>query len=297
MPRTHGRILVTIWSDKEFLALSTEAQRFYMLVLSQPKLSYCGVLPYTPRRWTLLAANDTLKGVLRAVKEGVDRRYVVVDENTEELWIRTFVKHDGLLKSPNLVKAMWKDFAEVQSDVIREGFLKGLPEGFREPPPQPPPEGMKEPIGESNGRGSRAGHAGLPLPLPLLHQDLDPSLNHQVGLVVVGESEMDQPQAPTPHRPPDPIVERLLTAWPEQRRRRHATAALAAVAEGRRWLDPHLIDEVVGHMLGMATPPATPRYLLVVAPDWAQQRGANLSAEALASMASAARAPSDWGAA
>lgn len=291
MPRTHGRILVTIWSDKEFLALSTEAQRFYMLVLSQSKLSYCGVLPYTPRRWALLAANDTLKGVLRAVKEGVERRYVVVDENTEELWIRTFVKHDGLLKSPNLVKAMWKDFAEVQSSAIRDGFLKGLPEGFQEPPPQPPPEGLPKPLAEPNGRGSRAGHAGLLL--PLLHQDVDPSPNHQVGLVAVGKSEMDQPQEPTPHCPPDALVERLLSAWPEPRRRRMAGAALAAVAEARRWLDPNLIDEVVGHMLGMATPAATPRYLLVVAPDWAQQRGANLSAEALTSMAAAAKAPGE----
>ncbi len=118
------------------------------------------------------------------------------------------------------------------------------------------------------------------------------AVNHHVGLAIVGNGEMDQPQAPTPPRqPPDPIVERLLTAWPEARRRKLAGAALAVVAEARRWLDAALIDEVVGHMLAMDPPPGTPRYLLTVAPDWAQQRGANLSTEALASMAAAAKGP------
>ncbi len=123
--------------------------------------------------------------------------------------------------------------------------------------------------------------------------DVDPSRNHQVGLAIVGNGEMDQPQEPPPPRLPDPIVERLLTAWPEARRRKLAGAALAVVAEARRWLDAGLIDEVVGHMLAMAPPPGTPRYLLTVAPDWAQQRGANLSAEALASMAAAAKLPTE----
>ena len=119
------------------------------------------------------------------------------------------------------------------------------------------------------------------------------AVNHQVGLAIVGNGEMDQPQEPPPPRLPDPIVERMLTAWPEARRRKLAGAALAVVAEARRWLDAGLIDEVVGHMLAMAPPPATPRYLLTVAPDWAQQRGANLSAEALARMASAAKLPTE----
>lgn len=291
MPRTHARVLTSIWGDDDFKALSPDAQRVYMLILSQPKLSYCGVLPYTPRRWATLAAGDTLKAILRAVKELVAARFVVVDEDAEELWVRSFVKHDGLLKSPNLVKAMWKDFAEVQSQAIRKAFLKGLPEPFREPPHEPPPEGFPEPLAERNGEGSRVHSAGLPL--PLLLQDVDPSRNHQVGLAIVGNDEMDQPQEPPPPRLPDPIVERMLTAWPEARRRKLAGAALAVVAEARRWLDAGLIDEVVGHMLGMTPPPGTPRYLLTVAPDWAQQRGANLTAEALASMAAAAKSPSE----
>lgn len=123
--------------------------------------------------------------------------------------------------------------------------------------------------------------------------DVDPSRNHHGGLAIVGNDERDQPQEPPPPRLPDPIVERLLTAWPEARRRKLAGAALAVVAEARRWLDAGLIDEVVGHMLAMTPPPGTPRYLLTVAPDWAQQRGANLSVEAMASMAAAAKTPSE----
>lgn len=168
----------------------------------------------------------------------------------------------------------------------------------------PPPDGddsddvspWDNSVPEVGQRDTSHGETGHVPPVPTRPDpkgSTDPSPNHHVGLAVVVESEMDQPQEPTPHRPPDPLVERLLSAWPEPRRRRMAGAALAAVAEARRWLDPNLIDEVVGHMLGMSTPPATPRYLLIVAPDWAQQRGANLSAEALTSMLAAAKAPGE----
>lgn len=165
------------------------------------------------------------------------------------------------------------------------------------PPPATPPDnrgGAPEDFRKSSG-AEPEGFAPVFEGVSVVGGVVDPSPRSttMLGLVPSANDEMDQRHEPTPHRPPDPIAERLLTAWPENRRRRQATAALAAVDECRRWLDASLIDEVVGHMLGMAAPPATPRYLLVVAPDWAQQRGANLSAEALASMSAAAKAPGD----
>ena len=149
------------------------------------------------------------------------------------------------------------------------------------------------PDGGPDANGTGGGRPPDVTPYPIPKGRSISAVNHQVGLAAVGKNEMDRPQEPTPPRAADPLVERLLTAWPETRRRKLAGTALQVVAEARRWLDPGLIDEVIGHVLAMPQPPASPRYVLTVAADWAQQRNAGVSAEGLASMAGAAMAPSE----
>lgn len=154
MARTHARLLTAIWQDEHFRSLSVPAQHMYFLALSQPGLSLCGVVSFTPRRWALLSRGATPKKVQQAVDELVRERFVVVDSDTEELFVRSFVKHDGVLKQPNLVVAMWKQFHTILSDAIRKAFIEGLPEGFHEPSPEP------------EGDGSRGRTRDTPLPSP-----------------------------------------------------------------------------------------------------------------------------------
>jgi hypothetical protein len=164
MPRDHARIKTAIWLDPDFLSLSSGAQRLYVIALAQSDLNYCGVVGYTARRWATFARDTTPNQVRRAVDELADHHYIVVDNNTEELWVRSFVKHDGLLGSPNLRKAMRKDFERIHSSGIRQGFLRGLPADVRrdpvpgekvEPFPEPLPEGLPEPLPEPFPEGSR----------------------------------------------------------------------------------------------------------------------------------------------
>lgn len=119
MARDHARIYTSIWSDPDFRALNCDAQRMYLVLLSQPRLTYCGSLDYLPSRLGILAADDTADFVEQAVKALEASNYVVVDRETHELLIRTFVRHDGLLGSPNVVKAMLKDRASLISDRLR----------------------------------------------------------------------------------------------------------------------------------------------------------------------------------
>lgn len=119
MARDHARIQVALWSDPDFRLLSCEAQRMYLVILSQPRLSYCGALDYLPSRLAILANDDTPEYVEQAVKALEAHRYVVVDRDTHELLVRTFVRHDGLLGSPNVTKAMLKDRAALLSEPLR----------------------------------------------------------------------------------------------------------------------------------------------------------------------------------
>lgn len=124
--RKHAVIQTAIWSDPDFLARTPAAQRIYLLALSQPNLSYAGVVDYTPRRWALLSAGDSIGKVRRAVHELIDTRFVVVDETTEELLVRSLVRHDRVLRSPNITKALVGDIARIQSSSIRDALVDEL---------------------------------------------------------------------------------------------------------------------------------------------------------------------------
>jgi hypothetical protein len=128
--RTEGRIKCAIWRDPEFRQLSGAAQRAYLLVLSQPGMNYCGVIAYRPKPWAMLSSNTTPASVEKAFKELDVARYVVIDRDTEELWVRTFVNHDGVLDQPKLIMAMAYDFSTIESEGIRQGLAQGLPQGF-----------------------------------------------------------------------------------------------------------------------------------------------------------------------
>ena len=46
--------------------------------------------------------------------------YLIVDRDSDELLIRTFVKHDQAWNIPNLVKAGRRQYREIESSAIRE---------------------------------------------------------------------------------------------------------------------------------------------------------------------------------
>lgn len=194
MARDHARLRHSIWADLDFLALSESAQRVYMLALSQPGLNYCGVVPFTLRRWAQLGQDSTVRKLRESVRMLEQTRFVVVDENSEELLIRSFVKNDGIIDSPNVCRAAVKAFPGVMSALLRGVFLaelhrlnrspqekgwdkgwehfapllgvtvhQGLPEGFH--------EGFCEPWGESRARA-------CPCPYP----DPDPVHDEGTGM-------------------------------------------------------------------------------------------------------------------
>jgi len=126
MARDHARIKCSIWDDPDFVALPSSAQRTYFLALSQPGLNYAGVVPYTPGRWSRLATDTTPAVIRKNIRVLEDAGFVFLDEGTEELLIRTFVKHDGIMRLPNVAKAMVKAARGIVSPVVREAFSDSL---------------------------------------------------------------------------------------------------------------------------------------------------------------------------
>jgi hypothetical protein len=146
MPRDHGLLLVTIWDDQDWLALGGAAQRAYALLLSQPKLTLIGLLDYLPQRWARLAVDTTLDSIEAAIDELEASRFVVVDRHTDELLIRTFVKHDirTVLKNKNLLAGMWNAWRAIQSRQLRLIAVQHIPASVWDSPRcQPHPEAQR----------------------------------------------------------------------------------------------------------------------------------------------------------
>ena len=127
MARTQATIYTSIWSDPEFTTLTADAQRVYLLLLSQPKLTLCGSLDWHPRRWARLADDTEQEDIESAIAELVRARFVVVDE--DELIVRSFIANDlgrGTVNG-NLVKGMWSAWRALVSPVLRKIVVDEMP--------------------------------------------------------------------------------------------------------------------------------------------------------------------------
>ena len=132
MARSHGRIKVGIWGDDDFCSLTRSAQRAYFMLLSQQLITNCGVLSYTPRRWARLAADATIDNTAEALTELQAARFVLIDQETDEILIRTYIEHDGILTSPNLTKAAIREYETITSVRIKRALAEQFPELFQE---------------------------------------------------------------------------------------------------------------------------------------------------------------------
>ena len=218
MARSHARIFTVIWDDPDFLALTGLAQRCYLMLLSQPTLGHAGVLSTTVRRWTLLCADEDEDRLRAAIAELGERRFIVVDERTEELLVRSLIRNDGAWKQPKVLAVAITEAASIMSATLRacvteelaridctglpdatrptvEALLKDLPHRLanahlevpEQAPPDPPadpppyPPGQPHPHGDSDG--VRVHARAAPAPSPALIPPPPPGTAPHLALV------------------------------------------------------------------------------------------------------------------
>ena len=151
MARTRGRqfavLRLSIWDDPDFAGLTADQQLVYIMAISSPDLSYAGVFPLLTQRFTRIS-DLTDRRVRNALDALAQKRYLVIDRETGEVCVRTYIRHDGVLKQPNVVRAMNKAYEKVHSGLIRETIrdevAKALGEGF----PQGFPQGLSKALEE-----------------------------------------------------------------------------------------------------------------------------------------------------
>jgi hypothetical protein len=119
MPRHFSATNIAIWQDADWRALPWPAQHVYKMFWDHPRLSYCGVVDWRPARMLGWGSGWTREDFEALTACLIARHFLIVDEQTEELLIRSWVRWDGLMKQPRLAVSFANAFAEVGSNTLR----------------------------------------------------------------------------------------------------------------------------------------------------------------------------------
>lgn len=142
MARDHARVKTSIWDDPDFLNLRVSEQHLYFALMSNKGLSRCGVVTYIPSRFEHLAIDLTPARFKTATAGLRDARFFVLDERTQELLLRSYVRHDGVLDRLNMGKATGTAFEAVVSPRIRRAIGDELRRLMADRPDLPGWEGL-----------------------------------------------------------------------------------------------------------------------------------------------------------
>src|SRR5690625_970190 len=99
MARNFAKLYVGIWADERFKALTAQAQRLYIYVFGHQRLDNAGTLVWQPQVAARAAADLTPDIIEDALCELRQHRYLVLDEETGLLAVRSYVRNDETLKN------------------------------------------------------------------------------------------------------------------------------------------------------------------------------------------------------
>jgi hypothetical protein len=119
MARERATINIDIWSDADFRNLTAPAQSLYFKLVSHPKLDYCGCVEFHPGRLAAMSKEQSSGDIMIAAQELADTFFCVFDQSTDEALVRSFLRHDGLMKQPRLAVSAAKAYGAIASNKIR----------------------------------------------------------------------------------------------------------------------------------------------------------------------------------
>ncbi len=122
----HARIKCAIWRDTDFRELTVDAQWTYQRLLSDSSRNHAGVLALTRKRWIGSAAGMTAERLDVALSELVDTHFIVMDEDTEEVLVRSYMRHNDVAAQPNVLKAALRQAKGVESLALRGALAHEL---------------------------------------------------------------------------------------------------------------------------------------------------------------------------
>jgi hypothetical protein len=171
------KVVRSIWTDSEWLELSSTEKLIYLQLISQPNISKCGVLPFVPRRWAHMHP-DLGPDELNAAIDSLERLgYVFVDRDTEELLVRTYMRYDEAWRQTNGVRGIQIEAEQIMSKPLLQQVLQE----FEKASGNPLHKGSDNPCDNPCDNSNATPLTPNPYPLTPIPEPLSPD---QVSLVV-----------------------------------------------------------------------------------------------------------------
>lgn len=126
MPRLYAQNRLSMWQDDDFRNLSDGAQNLYNYLLAHPTTTYAGVSDWRPKRLAQVNTTWTADRVEELGRELAASHHVVIDEDYDEVVIRSFLRWEGVLKSPNLARACARAFGRIESPMLQRVVINEL---------------------------------------------------------------------------------------------------------------------------------------------------------------------------
>jgi hypothetical protein len=126
--RDYGKLRVGRWRETEWLKLSADAQWLYVFLISQSTTDSAGIFQIQITKWAKGASDMTVERVQAAARMLDDRNFIVVDHDTEEGLIRTYIRDHRA--GGNILKHSLSCAAQAQSPLLREVLLGEIKENL-----------------------------------------------------------------------------------------------------------------------------------------------------------------------
>jgi len=117
--RDHTRVNIDIWGDDEFCELPVDSQALYWTLWTSAGRSYCGAHDWNPAKLAQRAGDWSVPRIESAAAVLSERLFLIIDTDTSECLLRSWIKHDGLWRIPNMAVTMANARAELASKTLR----------------------------------------------------------------------------------------------------------------------------------------------------------------------------------
>lgn len=114
----YGKLFKRAWGDPDFKALTVAEQALYQKLISQPDISLAGVVTLATTRWAGQTADLTPAAIDVTLDGLAARRFIVVDRDTQEVLVRSFIRRDLGWKSLKTIKGIVTAVERVLSPTI-----------------------------------------------------------------------------------------------------------------------------------------------------------------------------------
>ncbi len=131
MARSEARLQFGCWRTG-LTGLGPHEKLLYCVLLTEPTLNHCGVGAVRMTRWAK-DASLSIRETEKALAALCDGEWVFVDDDTEELFVRSLIRNDGVVNQPYVLKGALREAVLTSSPRIRVALAAEL----RKLPPRP----------------------------------------------------------------------------------------------------------------------------------------------------------------